>query len=194
MRSTARSLAPSKRKPQAANRAVSRMTKSTTASATIIPPIRIEDHPFWIEVAQEAFHELRSSIFLFQFWGAERRFSGTAFLNVIFATDADCEQALAMFPSEEAAAAAISIRAAVAVGYFRDTRARTYPRYPRYPQARRARFRWRDLVPGGRLAFRDEERTSGNGRKFRNATTAEAGGVLRNAGHGSDGWGLEKEA
>jgi hypothetical protein len=43
------------------------------------------------------------------------------------------------------------------------------------------------------VAFRDEERTSGNGRKFRTATTAEAGGVLRDAGHGSDGWVIEEE-
>jgi hypothetical protein len=44
------------------------------------------------------------------------------------------------------------------------------------------------------VALRDEERTSGNGRKFQTATTAEAGGVLRDASHGSDGRVFEEEA
>jgi len=51
---------------------------------------------------------------------------------------------------------------------------------------------WRDSGRRVIVAFRDEERTSGNGRKFQPATTAEAGGVLRNASHGSDGWVLER--
>jgi hypothetical protein len=44
------------------------------------------------------------------------------------------------------------------------------------------------------VVLRDEERTSGDGRKFQTATTAEAGGVLRDASHGSDGWIIEEEA
>jgi hypothetical protein len=33
------------------------------------------------------------------------------------------------------------------------------------------------------FGFRSEERSSGDGTKFGDATTAEAGGVLRDAGH-----------
>jgi hypothetical protein len=69
----------------------------------------------------------------------------------------------------------------------------TYPRYPRYPQAKPARFRFCESVDLAMVAFREAERTSGNGRKFQDATTAEAGGVLRDAGHGSDGRIIEEE-
>jgi hypothetical protein len=43
------------------------------------------------------------------------------------------------------------------------------------------------------MAFRDEEHFSGNGEKFHNAAIAEAGGFLREAGHGSEGWIIEGE-
>jgi hypothetical protein len=44
------------------------------------------------------------------------------------------------------------------------------------------------------MALRDEERTFRKGGKFGNAATAEAGGDLRIAGHGSDGRTIEEEA
>ena len=48
---------------------------------------------------------------------------------------------------------------------------------------RPAEFRWRESVRASRLAFRDEERRSARNKVPETATTAEAGGVLRDAGH-----------
>ena len=70
----------------------------------------------------------------------------------------------------------------------------TYPRYPHYPQAEAARFRFCESDARAIVALRDEERISGNGEKFGNAATVEAGGVLRDASHGSGGWVFEEEA
>jgi hypothetical protein len=44
------------------------------------------------------------------------------------------------------------------------------------------------------VAFREEERIDRKEEKFGDATATEAGDVLRDKGHGSGGWAIEKEA
>jgi len=90
---------------------------------------------------------------------------------------------------EEGSVVDAALPAAPAISTFE----RTYPRYPRYPQAESRDLPLRESDSPGMVRFRGEGRTSGDGRKFRSAATAEAGGVLRDASHRSSGWVFEGE-